>query len=160
GSELRLEVDPQAAAAEVREKVAAIRERLPKEVEDPTIQRFDVAALPVMTYAVGSTQPSDVTRRQVEDKLKPLIEQIDVATVVDGYAERTSTTRLDGVDAVSFAIRKQSGANTVEITRRVRETLARVMPTFPQLSLKETYADANFIKENVAEVRKHILFGG
>src|SRR5204863_8366426 len=48
----------------------------------------------------------------------------------------------------------------VEITRRVRETLARVMPTFPQLSLKETYADANFIKENVAEVRKHILFGG
>jgi HAE1 family hydrophobic/amphiphilic exporter-1 len=248
GIELRLEVDPQAAAAEVREKVAAIRYRLPKEVEDPTIQRFDVAALPVMTYAVGSAQPSDVTRRQVEDKLKPLIEQIDgvaavdvnggdireiqvdldpgrlealnlpltavadqlaaenldvpagtvirdgrnislrtkgefaraeevenvilrstggstvrvkdVATVVDGFVERTSTTRLDGVDAVSFAVRKQSGANTVEITRRVRETLAKVMPGFPELALKETYADANFIKENVAEVRKHIVFGG
>jgi HAE1 family hydrophobic/amphiphilic exporter-1 len=248
GIELRLETDPQAAAAEVREKVAAIRERLPREVEDPTIQRFDVAALPVMTYAVGSSQPSDVTRRQVEDELKPLIEQIDgvaavdvnggdireiqvdldpgrlealslplasvadqlaaenldvpagtviregrnislrtkgefsrieeiesvilrstggstvrvkdVGTVVDGYAERTSTTRLDGVDAVSFSVRKQSGANTVEITRRVRETLTRVLPQFPALSLKETYADANFIEENVAEVRKHILFGG
>ena len=49
GIELRLEVDPQAAAAEVREKVAAIRDRLPKEIEDPTIQRFDVAALPIMT---------------------------------------------------------------------------------------------------------------
>src|SRR5215203_6705418 len=36
GIELRLEVDPQAAAADVREKVAAIRSRLPKDVEDPT----------------------------------------------------------------------------------------------------------------------------
>src|SRR5215212_1798348 len=173
GIELRLEMDPQAAAAEVREKVAAIRYRLPKDVEDPTILRFDVAALPIMSFAVGSTELSDVTRRLVEDRLKPLIEQIDgvaavdvnggqvreiqvnldpgrlealnlpltavadqlvaeienvilrstagstvrvkdVATVVDGYAERTSTTRLDSVDAVSFAVRKQSGANTVE----------------------------------------------
>ena len=37
GIELRLEVDPQNAAAEVREKVAAIRSRLPDEIEDPTI---------------------------------------------------------------------------------------------------------------------------
>jgi HAE1 family hydrophobic/amphiphilic exporter-1 len=69
GIELRLETDPQAAAAEVREKVAGIRYRLPKDVEDPTILRFDVAALPIMRFAVGSTEPSDVTRRLVEDKL-------------------------------------------------------------------------------------------
>ena len=59
GVELRLEVDPQAATAEVREKVAAIRGTLPGDIEDPTIQRFDVAALPIMMFAVGSTQPSD-----------------------------------------------------------------------------------------------------
>ena len=52
GLELRLEVDPQAAAAEVREKVAAIRNRLPEQIEDPTIVRFDVAALPIMAFAV------------------------------------------------------------------------------------------------------------
>ncbi len=77
GVELRLEVDPQAATAEVREKVAAIRGTLPQDIEDPTIQRFDVAALPIMLFAVGSSQPSDATRRQVEDDLKPLLEQID-----------------------------------------------------------------------------------
>jgi HAE1 family hydrophobic/amphiphilic exporter-1 len=248
GLELRLEIDPQAAAAEVREKVAAIRFKLPKDIEDPTIQRFDVAALPIITFAVGSAQPSDVTRRQVEDDLKPLVEQIDgvaavevnggevreiqvnvdpgrlealglpvdavasalaadnldvpagtviregrnislrtkgeftrveeienvilrseggstvrvkdIATVVDGYEERTSTTRLNGRDAVSFAIRKQSGANTVEITARVREALTRLRASFPALTIDEIQADANFIEENVAEVRKHILFGG
>jgi HAE1 family hydrophobic/amphiphilic exporter-1 len=248
GVELRLEVDPQAAAAEVREKVAAIRGTLPPDIEDPTIQRFDVAALPVMVYAVGSTQPSDRVRRQVEEELKPLLEQIDgvaaveinggqireiqvnldprrlealgmpitevaaklaaenldlpggnverdgrsvtlrtkgefggadevasvilrseggstvrirdVGAVVDGFEERETTTRLNGADAVSFSVRKQSGANTVEITDRVEAVLARVSPSFPDLQIRPVHNDADFIKENVRDVRSHIFFGG
>jgi hydrophobic/amphiphilic exporter-1 (mainly G- bacteria), HAE1 family len=248
GLELRLEVDAQNAAAEVREKVAAIRDRLPEEIEDPTIVRFDVAALPIMTFAVGSAQRSDMTRRQVEDDLKPLLEQIDgvaavevnggeireiqvdldpgrlealglpvsavadtlaaenldlpggrmtrqgqsislrtkgefetpeeiedvilrsdagstvrvrdVARVVDGFEERASTTRLDGIDAVSFSIKKQSGANTAAIAERVHATLARIAPNFPALQIRQVHDDAEFIKENVAQVREHIIFGG
>ncbi len=250
GVELRLEVDPQAAAAEVRDKVAAIRGQLPPDIEDPTIQRFDVAALPVMIYAVGSSLPSDRVRRQVEDALKPLLEQIegvaaveinggqvrevqvnldprrlealgmpitevtsrlaaenldlpggsverdgrsvtlrtkgqfrdageiadvilrseggstvrvrDVGTVVDGFEDRTTTTRLDGADAVSFAVRKQSGANTVEIADRVAATIARLEHdhSLPDLQIRAVHNDADFIKENVRDVRGHILFGG
>ena len=247
GVELRLEVDAQNAAAEVREKVAAIRSRLPREVEDPTIVRFDVAGLPIMTFAVGSSQASDVTRRQIEDDLKPLIEQIDgvaavevnggdvreiqvdldpqrlealglpaslvaeklsaenldlpggrmtsqgqtislrtkgefesaeeigsvilrsdggstvrvrdVGRVVDGYEERTSTTRLDGADAVSFSVKKQSGANTAAIAERVQALLTRVRPNFPALHIREVHDDAVFIHENVAQVREAIIFG-
>jgi hydrophobe/amphiphile efflux-1 (HAE1) family protein len=247
GLELRLEIDPQAAAAEVREKVAAIRSRLPEQIEDPTIVRFDVAALPIMTYAVGSSQRSDVTRRQVEDDVKPLLEQIDgvaavevnggevreiqveldpgrlealglpvsvvaetlaadnldlpggqmkqpgqtialrtkgefvdvdeiedvilrsdggstvrihdVGRVVDGFTDRTSTTRLDGADAVSFSIKKQSGANTAAIAERVHATLDRVRTTFPQLQIKPVHDDSEFIRENVAQVREAIVFG-
>jgi HAE1 family hydrophobic/amphiphilic exporter-1 len=97
GIELRLEVDPQAAAAEVREKVAAIRERLPEQIKDPTIQRFDVAALPISTYAVGSNLSSDVTRRMVEDDLKPLLGQIDgvAAVEVNGGEVRELQVDLD-----------------------------------------------------------------
>jgi HAE1 family hydrophobic/amphiphilic exporter-1 len=248
GVELRLEVDPQAAAAEVREKVAAVRYRLPQQIEDPTIERFDVAALPIMVFAVGSSQPSDVTRRQVEDDLKPLLEQIDgvaavqvnggevreiqvnldprrlealslplsavaaklaaenldvpggqvkrdgqsvslrtkgefqaaaeveqvilrseggstvrvkdVGEVVDGYEERTSTTRLNGADAVSFAVRKQSGANTVDIATKIEGALARLGPSFPQLQISQVHSDADGIRENVRDVRGHIFFGG
>ena len=248
GLELRLEVDAQNAAAEVREKVAAIRDRLPGEIEDPTIVRFDVAALPIMTFAVGSTQRSDVTRRQIEDDLKPLIEQIDgvaavevnggevreiqvlldpgrlealglpvgvvaerlaaenldlpgglmkrdgkaislrtkgefvdpreiedvilrsqsgstvrirdVGVVVDGFEERESTTRLNGEDAVSFSIKKQSGANTAAIAARVHAVLDRARPGFPQLQIRQVHDDAEFIKENVKSVQEHIVFGG
>src|SRR4029453_388518 len=97
GIELRLEVDPQQAAAEGREKVAAIRDKLPKEIDDPTIQRFDVAALPIMVYAVGSSQASDITRGTVEDDLKPLIEQIDgvAAGAVNGGEVREIQVNLD-----------------------------------------------------------------
>src|SRR4029453_17390008 len=97
GIELRLEVDPQAATAEVREKVAAIRERLPEQIKDPTIERFDVAALPIAVYAVGSTLPSDVTRRMVEDDLKPLLGQIDgvAAVEVNGGEVRELHVDLD-----------------------------------------------------------------
>ena len=90
-------MDPQNAAAEVREKVAAIRDRLPEEIEDPTIVRFDVAGLPIMTFAVGSAQRSDMTRRQMEDDLKPLLEQIDgvAAVEVNGGEIREIQVDLD-----------------------------------------------------------------
>jgi hydrophobic/amphiphilic exporter-1 (mainly G- bacteria), HAE1 family len=249
GIELRLEVDPQAAAAEVREKVAAVRARLPEQIKDPVINRFDVSALPIATYAVGSaTLASDVTRRMVEDDIKPLLGQIDgvaavevnggqvrelqvhldprrlealnlpitevaarlaadnidvpggqvrrdgkavslrtqgqyrtaaeieqvilrssagstvrikdVAEVVDGYQDRTSTTRLNGADAVSFSVRKQAGANTVEVQRKIDAALARAIPAFPQLEIKTVQTDAEGIMENVVDVRGHIIFGG
>jgi HAE1 family hydrophobic/amphiphilic exporter-1 len=248
GVELRLEVDPQAAAAEVREKVAAIRERLPEQIKDPTIQRFDVAALPISTYAVGSNLSSDVTRRMVEDDLKPLLGQIDgvaavevnggevrelhvdldprrlealnlpltevaaklaadnldvpggqikrdgkavslrtqgqyksaaeienvilrssggstvrvkdVGVVVDGYEDRLSTTRLNGADAVSFSVRKQSGANTVDVQQKIDAALAKAAPGFPELQIKTVHTDAEAIQENVRDVRGHIIFGG
>jgi HAE1 family hydrophobic/amphiphilic exporter-1 len=247
GLELRLEIDPQAAAAEVREKVAAIRSRLPAEIEDPTIVRFDVAALPIMTFAVGSARRSDLTRVEVEDDIKPLLEQIDgvaavevnggevreiqveldprrlealnlavavvaeklaaenldlpggtmeqpgrtislrtkgefvdvaeiedvilrsdagstvrirdVGRVIDGFEERTSTTRLDGADAVSFSIKKQSGANTAAIAGRVHAALDRIRTTFPHLEIKPVHDDSEFIQSNVAEVRESIVFG-
>jgi hydrophobe/amphiphile efflux-1 (HAE1) family protein len=249
GIELRLEIDPQAATAEVREKVAAIRSRLPEQIKDPTINRFDVSALPISTYAVGSASlTSDVVRRMVEDDIKPLLGQIegvaaievnggqvrelqvnldprrlealnlpltevaaklaadnldvpggqvrrdgkavslrtagqyrtaaeiehvilrssggstvrvkDVGEVVDGYQDRTSTTRLNGQDAVSFSVRKQSGANTVEVQRKLDAALAKAAPSFPQLQIKTVHTDAEGIMENVTDVRGHIIFGG
>ena len=249
GVELRLEVDPQAATAEVREKVAAIRDQLPREIEDPTIQRFDVAALPIMIYAVGSSQPSDVTRRQVEDDLKPLLEQIDGVAAVevnggevreiqinldprrlealnlplsqvaaklaaenldvpggqvkrDGRAislrtkgEFTHVSEIENVilrsdcgfdrppqgrrrrSSTATKTRRRRRASTAstrcrsrcassrartpcEIADRVGATLARVAPNFPSLQIRPVHNDADFIKENVKDVRSHIIFGG
>ncbi len=61
---------------------------------------------------------------------------------------------------MSFSVRKQSGANTVEIADRVEATLARLAPNFPALQIRPVHNDADFIKENVRDVRNHIFFGG
>ena len=83
----------------------------------------------------------------------------DVGRVVDGFEERTSTTRLNGADAVSFSIKKQSGANTAAIAERVHATLDRVRPNFPALRINAVHDDAEFIRENVKQVREAIVFG-
>jgi HAE1 family hydrophobic/amphiphilic exporter-1 len=84
----------------------------------------------------------------------------DVATVVDGYEDRTTTTRLNGVDAVSFAVRKQAGGNTVAITDRINAVLAKNGNAFPELTIKPIHEDARFIRSNLEDVRLNIIFGG
>ena len=97
GIEFNLDVDAQGAAAEVREKVSAIRFKLPREIDDPTISRFDVAALPIATYAVSSLLPADRTRLIVEDSVKPLLQQIEgvAAVEVNGGLVREVQVNLD-----------------------------------------------------------------
>src|SRR5690242_3597189 len=50
----KLEADIKSAATDVRDKISAIRSRLPKDLRDPIIQRQDPTALPILTYAVAS----------------------------------------------------------------------------------------------------------
>src|SRR4029453_944140 len=59
--------------------------------------RSDLAPPPIIVSAVGSTQRSDVTRRQIEDDLKPLLEQIDgvAAVEVNGGDVREIQVELD-----------------------------------------------------------------
>jgi len=81
-----LEKDPQVAATEVREKVAAIRNTLPREIIEPIINKFDPTAAPIVSFAVqsksGRLSLPDV-RSFVEDKIQPLIQQVDGVGAVD-----------------------------------------------------------------------------
>ena len=85
----------------------------------------------------------------------------DVGTVVDGYKERESTTRLNGarcgVVRRPQAVRREHGRDFAE---RVLALLDRVAPTFPDLQISPVHDDADFIKSNVDQVREHIIFGG
>ena len=86
----------------------------------------------------------------------------DVGTVIDGYKDRKSTTRLNGVDAVSFAVRKQSGANTVDDFQRVLDAaLAEGGAGVPAAADQPGPRRRGLHQvENVDQVREHIIFGG
>jgi hydrophobic/amphiphilic exporter-1 (mainly G- bacteria), HAE1 family len=78
----KLGVDVPEAATQVRERVSAARFKLPQEVKEPTINRFDVSAAPVSTYTVHGKRPLSEIRKYAEDVIKPALEQVDgVASV-------------------------------------------------------------------------------
>jgi len=55
----------------------------------------------------------------------------DVATVVDGNQEREQESYTDGKRSARIVIQKQSGANTVDVIRKVKKQLAKIEKTLP-----------------------------
>jgi HAE1 family hydrophobic/amphiphilic exporter-1 len=85
----------------------------------------------------------------------------DIATVVDGEEEPRTLSRLNGRNAVSLVIRKQSGTNTVAVVERLKERLAEIQKGLPQDIQFEVVRDlSRFIKRSIHEVQDHLLLGG
>ena len=85
----------------------------------------------------------------------------DVATVADAEEEPRTLSRLNGANAVSLLIRKQSGTNTVAVVDRVKARLAEVQKGLPQDIQFEVVRDlSRFIKRSFHEVQDHLLLGG
>ena len=59
--EFELGANLDAAAADVRDKVGAIRETLPKDIDEPKILKLDIASQPVMTLGLsGPLSPKEM----------------------------------------------------------------------------------------------------
>ena len=85
----------------------------------------------------------------------------DVATVVDGEEEPRTLSRLNGENAVSLLIRKQSGTNTVAVVDAIKTRLAEIQKGLPQDIKFELVRDlSRFIKRSFHEVQDHLLLGG
>jgi HAE1 family hydrophobic/amphiphilic exporter-1 len=85
----------------------------------------------------------------------------DIGTVADAEEEPRTLSRLNGSNAVSLLIRKQSGTNTVAVVDRVKARLAEVQKGLPQDIQFEVVRDlSRFIKRSFHEVQDHLLLGG
>ena len=91
--EFKLETDPKAAASDVRDRVAALRAKLPREVEDPVVLRFDVGAMPIVTYALSARDPAEA-RRLADDVVKPRFEAVTGVAAVTIVGGRQRAVRL------------------------------------------------------------------
>ncbi len=85
----------------------------------------------------------------------------DIGRVVDTVEEPRSVARLDGRDAVSLNIRKQSGTNTVEVVDAVMARLERVKQTLPpDIQVQTTRDQSLFIRRSFEEIQHHLVLGG
>ena len=89
----------------------------------------------------------------------------DVATVVDGFADRRSATFIstpDGqnVPAVSLEVLKITGSNTVAVSDGVNKVIREIQATLPaDIKLTLIRDDSIKIRESLADVELSILLG-
>lgn len=91
----KLERDPDSAAADVRDKVSRVRQRLPQEIDEPVIAKVEADASPVIWLALSSDthdalQLSDLANRVV----KPVLQTASGAADVRVYGERRFSMRI------------------------------------------------------------------
>lgn len=85
----------------------------------------------------------------------------DVAKVEDGFEEKRTRVRSNGEEAVSFAVVKQSGRNTVAVADLVKARLTKLEAALPAGMKTELIIDqSKYIRENAHEVEISIVFGG
>jgi len=84
----------------------------------------------------------------------------DIGVAEDSYQEPTTTSRLNGVPAVTLVISKQSGANTVATADALKKRLAEIAPTLPKDVSTEIVSDQSvFIQAAIDGIKHHLIEG-
>jgi len=82
----------------------------------------------------------------------------DVATVVDGFADRESYARMNGEPAVSIAVTKRSGANILDVAEQVKALLAEHSGTWPEGVEARIVGDqSRDIEDMVSELENNVI---
>jgi hydrophobe/amphiphile efflux-1 (HAE1) family protein len=117
--ELRLETNSDRALNDVKDAIARIRADLPRSIDEPIVQRVDIAGLPIVTYAASAPgmSPEDLSW-YVDDT---------VARELQGVKGVSKVTRIGGVDReIRIALNPDAllslGITAADINKQLRAT--------------------------------------
>jgi hydrophobic/amphiphilic exporter-1 (mainly G- bacteria), HAE1 family len=106
--EFELEVDPDLAAIDVKDKVDAIRRQLPSDAEPPTIAKLDINAMAILEVTLSGPQSLSVLTDLADDVVRERLARVDgVArvTLVGGRTEEVEVlVHPDRLRAYGLAI--------------------------------------------------------
>ncbi len=84
----------------------------------------------------------------------------DIGHAEDGHKEQRSTCRYDGSPCVALEVRRQSGANTIEVIGNVKAKLERVRTLMqPGVKLDVVQDQSRYIEAAFHEVQLHLILG-
>jgi len=84
----------------------------------------------------------------------------DVGRVIDGFEERQTISRMDGVESVTLRVKKRAGENIVDIADQIRALLADEAPNLPAGTTYEIRQDqSEFVKDIVNDLENSIITG-
>jgi len=83
----------------------------------------------------------------------------DVAEVRDTIRESKYDTRINGSLGMGLYVQKQSGGNTVKVTREIEKTVEQVAKELPpDVKIEKLFASATFIKDSIKNLSETLLF--
>ncbi|MDP2263547.1 MAG: efflux RND transporter permease subunit [Hydrogenophaga sp.] len=91
----KLERDPDSAAADVRDKVSRVRQRLPQGIDEPVIAKVEADAFPVIWLALSSDTHDALQLSDFANRIaKPVLQTAPGAADVRVYGERRYAMRI------------------------------------------------------------------
>jgi len=161
--EYKLGTDIKDAEQQVRQRLGNIRRKLPIEIKEPIIRRFDPADQPVIRLAISSEIPSAELFDIVEDVIKPQFETLNGVgqVVIAGGRKREIQVLVDreklqdrNISILQIAEKIKNTSKDVpigKINSDEKETLIRASGEFESLdALKKV--NVNFIGSDQAVI--------
>jgi hydrophobic/amphiphilic exporter-1 (mainly G- bacteria), HAE1 family len=117
---------------------------------------FGVRTMSKLTDVDQFSEIVVATRNGVPIKLK------DIARVEgQGGADAMFAATLNGVSSVSIGVRKQPGANTIEVINNVKKRMENLKPNLPpDMQVAVIRDQSEFIQNSLTAIQEHLLLGG
>jgi hydrophobe/amphiphile efflux-1 (HAE1) family protein len=124
--------------------------------------RLEQGARELSVRTVGRlSRPQDFEDLVIATRANSSIRIRDVGVVQDTGADPVSVSMLNGRSAVSVAVRKQSGVNTVALADAVKARMEEINKTLPpNFYVRLVRDDSEFIKASLEAIEEHLVLGG
>ena len=141
--------------------ITQVREALQRQNSDVPGGNVETGRRELVLRTLGRyTNPRDMEELVIANINGAPVKVRDIGRVEDGTKEQRSIARLNGVPTVTLEVRRQSGANTVEVIHNVKNELARVTPQLPGDIKVDTIRDQErYIDAALHEITRHLVLG-
>lgn len=102
----------------------------------------------------------DLGNTSVMTPLGTTVRLRDLGQIVDGYKEKDKISKLNGLDSIGIDIRKQTDANTVKVSREIKETIETLQEELKgNLDLTILWDQADYIEWTIRNMTKSMIQG-
>ena len=148
----KLNRDPDAAASDVRDRVAQSRQALPEEANEPIVQKQEADAQPIIYLAFSSDRHdlieiADVANRLVKDRIQTIPGVAEAQVYGNRYAMRIwlLPDRLAGYELTPLDIESALRAQNIEVPAGRVESYEREFTVLAETDLREPQEFANIV---------------
>ncbi|MCO4811958.1 MAG: efflux RND transporter permease subunit [Gammaproteobacteria bacterium] len=148
----KLNRDPDAAASDVRDRVAQSRKALPEEANEPIVQKQEADAQPIIWLAFSSDRHdlmeiADVALRLVKDRIQTIPGVAEAQVRGNRYAMRVwlKPDRLAGYELTPLDIEVALRAQNIEVPAGRVEAINREFTVLAETDLREPQQFADIV---------------